>query len=112
MLNPFQATVAQPAQRQRISLEQALEAFHGRHQRQVVRHATTLEAAQYALIRQSLTAFIGMQQFFGQYRGIEKAQVDPLPGQRVNGVRRVADQRQAFGYIAFGMTLAQRHAKP
>ncbi|MNZ39279.1 hypothetical protein D3C78_567690 [compost metagenome] len=27
-------------------------------------------------------------------------------------MRSVTDQRQAFGYIAFGMTLAQRHAKP
>ncbi|MNH22928.1 hypothetical protein D3C79_828030 [compost metagenome] len=53
-----------------------------------------------------------MQQFFGQYRGIEEAQVDALPGQRVNGMRSVTDQSQAFGYIAFGMTLAQRHAKP
>ncbi|MNC78773.1 hypothetical protein D3C75_1310690 [compost metagenome] len=53
-----------------------------------------------------------MQQFFGQYRCIEKTEVDALPRQRMNGVRGVTDQRQAFGHIALGMPLAQRHTKP
>ena len=73
-------------------------------------HAPPLVAAQHPHIGQSLTTVRRVQQYIGQHGGIQKAQIHALPGQRVNGVRRITDQRQAFGYVAFGMALAQRHA--
>ncbi len=51
-----------------------------------------------------------MLQHLGQHRSIEKAQVDALPGQRVNGVCGIANQHQPFVHVALGVTLAQRHA--
>ena len=52
-----------------------------------------------------------MQQHLGQHRRIEKAQVDALPRQRVDGVRGIADQRQPRLDIALGMALTQWNAQ-
>ncbi|MNE61783.1 hypothetical protein D3C80_1570240 [compost metagenome] len=75
-------------------------------------HATALVAAQHTYVGQPLATLIGMLQFLGQHRGIEKAQVDALPGQRMDSVGGIADQGQALGHVTLGMTLAQRHADP
>ncbi|MNO88249.1 hypothetical protein D3C76_796900 [compost metagenome] len=77
-----------------------------------MRHAPSLVTAQYLHIRQPLATLTGVDQHLGQHCSIEEAQVDALPGQRVNGVRGIADQCQAFIHIALGVALAQRHAHP
>lgn len=106
-----QAGVAQPAQRQPVGLEQALEAFHRRHHAQVVRHPPPLEATQHAFVGKPFAALQGVQQDLGQHRRIEEAQVHALSGQRVDGVRSIADQRQARLDVTLGVPLAQRDAQ-
>ena len=74
--------------------EQPLETFHRCHQRQVVRHASPLEAAQHLHVGEPFATLAGALQLLGQHGSIQKAQVDALSGQRMDGVRGVADQRQ------------------
>ncbi|MNN25102.1 hypothetical protein D3C81_1385580 [compost metagenome] len=76
-----------------------------------MRHAPTLKAAEDLHVRQTLATGSGLQQHFRQHRCIEKPKVYTLTGQWVNGVGRVADQRQTLRHITLGMTLTQRHAK-
>ncbi len=49
-------------------------------------HPPALEAAQHALPGQPLATPVGVQQHFGQGRGIEETEVHALPGQRVDGM--------------------------
>ncbi|RMT98538.1 hypothetical protein ALP39_04866 [Pseudomonas marginalis pv. marginalis] len=95
-----------------MGLEKPLKPFHRSHQRQVMGHAPTFVTAQHFHIRQTLTAFNRRQQHVGQHCRIKETQVHTLPRQRVDHVGCIADQRQALGHVAFGVTLAQRHADP
>ncbi|MNP38684.1 hypothetical protein D3C76_1322140 [compost metagenome] len=75
-------------------------------------HAPALVTAQHLHIGQSLAALASIDQHLGQHRRVEEAEVHTLPGQRVDGVRGIANQCQAFTHIALGVALTQRHAYP
>ena len=53
---------------------------------------------------------MGLEQLLGQHAGVQEAQIHALPGQRMDDVRGVADQRQSGRDVALGVTLAQRDA--
>ncbi|MNC70839.1 hypothetical protein D3C75_1216920 [compost metagenome] len=76
-----------------------------------MRHAPTLISTQHLHIRQALATRVGLQQDFSQHRRIEETEVHALPGQWMNGVRRVADQGQALGHVTLGLALTQGHAQ-
>ena len=46
----------------------------------------------------------------GEFERIREAEIDALPGQRMNRMRRIADQRQSILYIFDGMLRLQRES--
>ena len=60
-------------------------------------------------MRSDIAALLhGIEQHFGERRCVEKPQVHALTGERVHGVRGVADQRGALEYVAIGMRQRER----
>ena len=84
--------IAQPAQGQWLRPEQSLEAIHCRHHQQVFALAPPLVALQNIQRTRAGAALQAQRHLLGQYGDVLQAQVDSLAGERVNGMRRIANQ--------------------
>ncbi len=88
--------------------EHFAEALHARqHQRRAVL-AAALVAAQIKMLADIFALDVQALQLVNKLGGIHKTEVDPLPGQRMDGMRGIADQRQSVGGKLTGIAAGQR----
>ena len=104
------ADVARQTQQRIVVAEQPVERVGGRQHQQIVRPPPPLVAPQQVRRAQVLAAARRLDQQIGERHRIAEAQVEPLAGDRMDGVRRVAHQHEARIEVAMGVQRAERIA--
>ena len=102
------AGVANAAQQRVGVAEQALEGVHAGLHREVVGLARAFVFAQREAVSERPAPLSGVDQHPAQFGDIEKTQIDALTGQRMYGMRCIADQCQSRRDVLPRVTQAQR----
>ena len=89
-----EAEVAPEAEQRIVVREQPVDPVGRRRQRRDVEAAPARVAVEHVRRADVLAAAGAADHHLGQRRHVAQAEVQPLPGQRMDAVRRVADQRQ------------------
>ena len=104
------ADIARQAQQRIVVAEQPVERVGRRQHQQIVRPPSPLVAPQQVGRAEILAALRRLDQQFGQRHRIAEAEIEALAGDRMDGVRRIAHQRQARVEIAMRVQRAERIA--
>ncbi len=107
-----QAETAQRRERWPAELEEALDGGHRLADQPIVALAPALVAAQRRERSRLETGRAGLLEHLGEGGHVEEAQVDPLAGERVDGMGRIPDQHRPLGAVLAGIEAAQRKGRP